>query len=56
MADNPFQRCIFVLKPATLEAKNVLAHCHGEEPMSSLFTTLLALCFMASINLFSTST
>jgi hypothetical protein len=30
-----------LLKTATLKAKNVLAHCHGEESMRDLFTTLL---------------
>jgi hypothetical protein len=40
--DDPWQRCLFLLKTATLEARNVLACCHGEKSTSDLSTTLLA--------------
>jgi hypothetical protein len=36
------RRCFFLLKTATLEAKNVSARCRGEESMRNLSTTLLA--------------
>jgi hypothetical protein len=35
-ADDPWKRCIFLLKTVTLEAKNTPAHCRGEESMSDL--------------------
>jgi hypothetical protein len=47
-ADDPWQRCLFVLKSATLKAKNVPACCHGEESMSDLSTALS--CVPHSIN------
>jgi hypothetical protein len=40
-AYDPWQRCLFLLKTVTLEAKNVPAHSRGEESMSDFFTTLL---------------
>jgi hypothetical protein len=40
MVDDPWQRCLFVLKSATLKVKNVPACCHCEESMSDLSTTL----------------
>jgi hypothetical protein len=43
VADVSWQRCLYLLKTATLKVKNVLAHCCGEESMSNLsITTLLA--------------
>jgi hypothetical protein len=56
MSDDPWQRCLLLLKTMTLEAKNIPAHCHGEESIDYLSTTLLALCLTASISLFNTST
>jgi hypothetical protein len=40
--DDPWPRCLFLLKTTTIEAKNVLVHCCGEESMSDLSTTFLA--------------
>jgi hypothetical protein len=53
MAYDTQWRCLYLLKTVALEAKNVLACCHGEESMSDLSKTLLP-CLMASISLFNT--
>jgi hypothetical protein len=41
-AHEPWQICSFVVKTATLAAKNVPVRCGVEGPMSDLSTTLLA--------------
>jgi hypothetical protein len=41
-ADDPWQRCLLLPKTAKLKAKNVLAHCRGEESMSDLSTALFS--------------
>jgi hypothetical protein len=42
MVDDPWRRCFFLLKTATLEAKNFPAHVAVKNQMSDLFITLLA--------------